>query len=42
MTRTEFREMFDMELYDKMRKKYDCGDAFPEVYDKISRSARKK
>lgn len=40
MTRSEFREMFDHELYDKMRKKYDCCDAFPEVYDKVCRSAR--
>ncbi|KAK3755290.1 hypothetical protein QZH41_014600, partial [Actinostola sp. cb2023] len=40
MTREEFREMFDHTLYDKLRKTLCCGNAFPEVYDKISRSAR--
>jgi delta24-sterol reductase len=40
MTREEFRQMFDHKLYDKLRKKYDCEAAFPEVYDKISRHAR--
>jgi len=41
MTRQEFREMFDHRLYDLLREKYRCGDAFPEVYDKISKKARK-
>ena len=40
MTRGEFRLMFDHSLYDKMRKELDCIDAFPEVYDKVNRSAR--
>lgn len=40
LTRQEFRDMFDHSLYDKIRAKYDCGDAFPEIYDKINRQAR--
>jgi len=40
LTREEFREMFDHSLYDKMREKLDCKDAFPEVYDKVNRKAR--
>lgn len=39
-TREEFRKMFDHTLYDILRKKYDCNFAFPEVYDKVSKSAR--
>lgn len=39
-TYDEFRQMFDHTLYDQVRKKYKCEDAFPEVYDKINRSAR--
>lgn len=35
MSREEFREMFNHELYDRMRAKYDAVGAFPEVYDKI-------
>lgn len=41
MTREEFRQMFDHHLYDQLRKKYDCEDAFPELYDKVCRAARK-
>ena len=40
MTREEFREMFDHTLYDKMRKKLNCSGSFPEVYDKVNKSAR--
>jgi len=40
LTREEFREMFDHSLYDKMRKKLGCENAFPEIYDKVNRSAR--
>ena len=40
LTRAEFREMFDHSLYDKMRQKYECESAFPEVYDKVNRQAR--
>jgi Delta24-sterol reductase len=35
MTREEFREMFDLSLYDEVRKKYGAEGAFPELYDKI-------
>lgn len=42
MTRDEFRVMFDHEEYDKLRKKLPlCEKAFPEIYDKISKDARK-
>nr|XP_045626096.1 delta(24)-sterol reductase-like isoform X2 [Procambarus clarkii] len=40
MTREEYREMFDHSLYDKMREKLNCQNAFPEVYDKVNRKAR--
>ena len=32
--------MFDMELYDAVRAKYEALDAFPDVYDKVSKAAR--
>lgn len=41
LTREEFRQMFDHTLYDKVREKFQCDKAFPEVYDKVSREARK-
>jgi len=40
MTREEFRSMFDHSLYDQMRVKYQCEEAFPEAYDKVSKAAR--
>jgi delta24-sterol reductase len=40
MTKEEFRQMFDHSLYDKTRIKLECKNAFPEVYDKVSRHAR--
>lgn len=40
MTRNEFRLMFDHKLYDKLRKQYECELAFPELYDKVCKSAR--
>ncbi|XP_018326951.2 delta(24)-sterol reductase [Agrilus planipennis] len=39
-TKEEFRNMFDHKLYDKLRKKLNCEDTFPEVYEKVSRKAR--
>lgn len=39
-TYDEFRQMFDHSLYDQMRQKYKCTEAFPEVYGKITRAAR--
>ena len=39
--REEFREMFDHRLYDKLRTTIPyCHEAFPEVYDKVSKAAR--
>ena len=35
MTREEFRQMLNHETYDKLRQKYNCIGAFPEIYDKI-------
>jgi hypothetical protein len=35
MTRGEFREMFDHDLYDAVRKKYGADAAFPDLYDKV-------
>jgi len=40
LTFEEFRQMFDHSLYDVMRKRLACDGAFPEVYDKVNRSAR--
>ncbi|KAL2089571.1 hypothetical protein ACEWY4_014259 [Coilia grayii] len=40
MERQEFWEMFDGTLYHKLREELDCKGAFPEVYDKICKSAR--
>jgi len=41
MTRDEFRAMFDHSLYDKLRDSLPmCKQAFPEVYDKVSKAAR--
>ncbi|XP_019613547.1 PREDICTED: delta(24)-sterol reductase-like [Branchiostoma belcheri] len=35
MTREEFEEMFDLSLYEKVRKKYGAEGAFPHLYDKV-------
>lgn len=35
MTREEFEEMFDLELYEKVRIKYKAEGAFPHLYDKV-------
>ena len=40
LTRDEFHQMFDHSLYNKMRDEYKCYKAFPEVYDKVNRTAR--
>lgn len=41
LTREEFHEMFDHELYNKMRRELKCEKVFPEVYDKVCKAARK-
>lgn len=35
MTREEFEEMFDLGLYEEVRKKYGAEGAFPHLYDKV-------
>ena len=35
MTRDEFGEMFDLRLYDTVRRKYGAEAAFPDLYEKI-------
>ncbi|TKS75063.1 Delta(24)-sterol reductase [Collichthys lucidus] len=40
MEREEFWEMFDGQLYHRLRNELGCKEAFPEVYDKICKSAR--
>ncbi|CAH2984347.1 unnamed protein product [Chilo suppressalis] len=35
MTRDEFEEMFDLSLYEVVRKKYKADGAFPHLYDKV-------
>ncbi|KOB78329.1 24-dehydrocholesterol reductase, partial [Operophtera brumata] len=40
--REEFREMFDHTLYDRVRDSLPyCKQAFPEIYGKVNKSARK-
>jgi Delta24-sterol reductase len=38
-TPKEFKQMFNHTLWEKMRKRLDCDDAFPEVYDKVKPEA---
>lgn len=40
MTRDEFHEMFNHDLYAKVRKDYSLEKYLPEVYDKINKNAR--
>ncbi|KAI6184456.1 FAD-binding PCMH-type domain-containing protein [Aphelenchoides bicaudatus] len=35
MTEDEFEQMFDLTLYNEMRKKYKANGAFPKLYDKV-------
>lgn len=39
-SKDEFRQMFDHKLYDRMRKKFNCENAFPDVYDKVNKNVR--
>jgi delta24-sterol reductase len=41
MDEAEFRQMFDHTTYDKLRAKYGCDDAFPTVFQKVNRAARR-
>ncbi|KAJ8939646.1 hypothetical protein NQ314_011066 [Rhamnusium bicolor] len=36
MNREEFEEMFDLSLYEQVRKKYGAEGAFPHLYDKVT------
>jgi len=40
MSEEEFRQMFDLTLYEEMRKRYNCQGAFPHVYEKVNKKAR--
>ncbi|XP_047443506.1 delta(24)-sterol reductase [Mugil cephalus] len=40
MDKEEFWEMFDGQLYHRLRDELGCKEAFPEVYEKICKSAR--
>ncbi len=40
MDREQFRQMFDHTVYDQLRIKYKCADAFPDVFDKVNKNAR--
>jgi len=35
MSRTEFSKMFDRGLYEELRVKLGCLEAFPDIYDKV-------
>lgn len=35
MTREEFEEMFDLTLYEEVRKEYKAENAFPHLYEKV-------
>lgn len=35
ITKDEFEQMFNLDLYDRVRKQYGAVDAFPHVWDKI-------
>lgn len=40
MSREEFHDMFNHDLYSNVRKKYQLDRCLPEVYDKINKNAR--
>lgn len=35
MTRDEFEEMFDLTLYEEVRRRYGAEGAFPHLFDKV-------
>lgn len=39
-TEKEFRNMFDHTLYDRIRKRLHCEQAFSNIYGKINRKVR--
>lgn len=40
MSREEFHDMFNHDLYSNVRKKYQLDRCLPEVYEKINKNAR--
>lgn len=40
MTRDEFHDMFNHDLYSSVRHKYNLDKYLPEVYDKVNKNAR--
>lgn len=40
LSRKEFREMFDHSHYDRMKRKYDPQNAFPQIYEKVCKNAK--
>jgi delta24-sterol reductase len=40
MDREMFGRMFDMRLYNEVRAKFQCLDAFPDLYDKINKQTK--
>jgi len=42
MTRKEFGEMFDLEMYEKVRKKYAAEGNFPHLFEKTAGGSRLK
>lgn len=41
LTEGDFRDMFDHTLYDRVRRRYGCEDAFPTTYFKVCKTNRK-
>ena len=41
LSRSDFRKMFDHDLYDSLRKQHKMDKNFPEIYDKVALSSRK-
>ena len=41
LSRKDFHHMFDHRLYNQVRQKYQMDESFPEIYDKVTLSARR-
>jgi delta24-sterol reductase len=40
LSRNEFRRMFDLTLYDNVRRRYGAAEVFMDVYDKVAHSTK--
>ena len=40
LSRDEFRKMFDLTLYDEVRRRYGAAEVFMDVYDKVAHSTK--